>query len=220
MAEASYKTRARTYAERCKTLAEALAAHGSSMKPLCQAEDGGSGANTWVKEMYAAVPNLHEYVSGWVGHLYKSEVGGKVNVRLENLINQLHELGGAGADALPIDITEFGVTTDNGNTLSDGTKLTYAEAKTLLEAQVNEIKTIAGARLRNMSYFQTRDQKKPGEAGENREWYFGALTHANAEKTGYSPYIKTLMTEGGAPAMLPAQRLHVARSAAVARSLR
>ena len=77
---------------------------------LAQA-DNASG--NWVKSMYHAVPSLSSYVAGWTIHPY----GVGWQTRLQDLISQTAAQGAP--STIPIDITEWGLTTDNGRCLSD-----------------------------------------------------------------------------------------------------
>lgn len=190
--EASYKERAKEYALLLKEAAEAMASVGMPL-PMCQADDGNSSSSVWVDEMYSAVPELHNYVSAWVIHPYGVEnFSGPSGPRITRMISQVSAHGGG---AVPIDVTEWGIPSDNGIELSDGTKYTYAAARILGEVQIAEIKAAAGTKLRQLLMFQGHDQRKHAEAGENREWYFGGLTLTNTEKTLWSPFIKQLLSE-------------------------
>lgn len=186
---ASYKARARAYALRVKEAAEAVSPYGDGIE--AQADDGGSGSANWVNEMFAAVPTLASYVAGWVVHPYGTGGPGKVE-------RMIADLAARGETKLPIDVTEFGISTDNGRTLSDNygfpTNLTYAAAAKLLPEAVAKIVKIAGPRLRSFLVYQGRDQKPSGTT-TGRESYFGALQSNGTAKGAYTTAVKALLAE-------------------------
>jgi hypothetical protein len=186
---ASYKARARSYAVLVKEAAVAVSPYGDVV--LAQAEDGGSGTSVWVDEMFASVPALSSYVGGWVIHTYGT--GGPA--KLERMIAQLAKHG---ETKLPIDVTEDGIASDNGRSLSNNfgfpTNLTYAQAGQLLTEHVSKLEKIAGSRLRSFLLYQDRDQKATGTSSE-REAYFGALQRNSASKGAYTTAVKALLAE-------------------------
>lgn len=184
---ASYHARARAYAVLVKEASVAVAPYGAGV--MAQAEDGGSGTQVWVDEMFSAVPNLTGYVSGWVIHPY----GTSGPAKLERMIASL---GRHGDTSKPIDVTEWGIATDNGRTLSDNygwpRNLTYAQAASLLPEAVGKLKTAAKGRLRSFEVYQTRDQALTG-ASTNRESYFGALLRTGGSKGAYTTAVQRLL---------------------------
>lgn len=183
--DASYKERARVYAERAKEASDALA--GTSVGLLVQASDGGSGSSVWVDEMFAAVPDLPKYASGWTVHPYASPWGTSMLGRM------VTDLAKYGETTLPVDITEFGFATDNGRTLSDGSSRTYQQAAEQLKAQLPELKAAAKAHpIRLMMLYQVRDQKPTGFT-TSREAYFGALQHEGQGKGQFTEAAKAFL---------------------------
>lgn len=172
------------YAVRFREAAEVLTPLGVGL--LCQADDGNSGSSEWVDKMFAAVPDLLNHVAGWVIHPYLTSGGvGK----LERMISQLANHGDTN---IPIMVTEFGIPTDNGRTLSDGTHYTYSEAGGLLESTLKAFETVAKGRLRSLLVYQAKDQQSSGST-TNREAYFGALTSSQQPKGSFTTAVKTLL---------------------------
>jgi hypothetical protein len=194
-AQSSYKERARLYAVRVKETAEALNPRGVGV--LAQADDGGSGSSTWVREMFASVPTLSRYVAGWTIHPYSnqrssSEPDSYGVPKMERMVANLAEQGDT---ATPIAVTEWGVSTDNGPTLDNGAHLTYAEAGQIAETTIPNL--IAAAKrhpIESFLVYQLRDQQPHG-VSNNHESYFGALTNTDAGKGAYTTAIDKLMAE-------------------------
>lgn len=193
-AATSYRERARLYAVRVKETAEVLNPHGIGV--LAQAEDGGSGSSNWVKEMFAAVPNLTRYVAGWTIHPYSnqrspSEPDTSGVPKMERMVANLAEQGDT---TTPIDITEWGESSDEGQTLDNGTHLTYSEAAQIVETTVPKL--IAAAKRHPIASFlvyKDRDLKAPKSSSEH-EAFYGALTNAGSAKGAYTTAIQKLMT--------------------------
>ena len=186
---ASYKERARTYAHRFVEAAKALTPYHVGL--LAQASDGGSGSPVWVNEMFAAEPGLLKYVSGWTVHPY----GPSGSAEMARMISDLAQHGDT---SLPIDITEWGVASDNGRALSENygfpVNLTYVKAGSLLSEWVAKYRAQCSGRLRDFIVYQVRDQQKPG-ASKSREAYFGALEHEDQRKAGYTEAVEALMKQ-------------------------
>ena len=66
----SYMARARAYATLIREAAQAISAAGSRVGMLAVSEDW---TGDWMNEMFAAVPDLGNYVAGWVSHPYGTE---------------------------------------------------------------------------------------------------------------------------------------------------
>jgi hypothetical protein len=184
---ASYATRARTYALRFQAAAEAISSAGVKVGLLAQ-DDNWTG--DWMNGMYAAVPNFSSYVAGWIIHPYGVGWQGRV----QDLISQAAAHGAP--STIPIDITEWGIATDNGNCLSDNYGLnncmSYSEAASTMRTIVAEIRHTLGSRLGLFMLYQVRDQRPPGQSSD-REAYFGALQHELQPKGAYTEQVKTLL---------------------------
>ncbi|HEX4467089.1 MAG TPA: hypothetical protein VH025_07865 [Solirubrobacteraceae bacterium] len=187
--QASYKARARTYAERFVEAAQALKPFGIGL--LAQGSPGSTKSSVWLNEMFAAEPELTKYVSGWTVHPY----GTKGPSEMEETVA---DLAAHGDRSLPIDVTEWGVATDNGRALEDNfgfpVNMTYAQAGAQLKESVATLRRAAGGRLRSFIVYQVRDQQKTG-ASTSREAYFGALQHELQKKGAYTEAVQALMKE-------------------------
>jgi hypothetical protein len=108
------------------------------------------------------------------------------------------DLAAHGDRTIPIDVTEWGLATDNGRALNSNfgfpVNLTYAEAATLMRQWATRFKTICAGRLRSFMIYQVRDQQRSG-ASTNREFYFGALQHEDQKKGAYTEAAQGLMKE-------------------------
>lgn len=188
-----YKEIARTYAIRAKEASEALAPHGVGL--LVQASDGGANSSVWVNEIFASVPELTKYVAGWTIHPYSGQqVASQADsFGVPMLERMIAGLAAHGDTTTPIDVTEWGFTSNNGGTLSDGKHYTYAEAATMAEAHLAKLKVAAKAHpLHSFMVYQDRDQKAVG-ATTNRECYFGVRQHEGQQKGAYTTTIEALL---------------------------
>jgi hypothetical protein len=186
--DASYKERARNYALRFKEAAEAIASTGTGVGLLAQADDW---TGDWVNGMYSAVPDLSNYVAGWVIHPY----GTNWRARLDDLLAQTATHGAP--STIPVDITEWGVSTDKGNCL-DGNAgfnrcMSYEEAAHTLDSTFDEIQQLLGGRLGDFILYQIRDQKTTGTTSDS-EMYFGALQHQLQPKGVYTTAVESLLS--------------------------
>ncbi len=190
---ASYKARARLYALRVKEAAEALNPHGIGV--LAQAEDGGSGSAVWVDEMFAAVPNLSQYVAGWTIHPYSNQRSAAEpdTAGVPKMERMVADLAAVGDTTTPIDVTEWGEPSNNGATLDNGFHLTYAEAGQVVERTIPKLIAAAARHpIHSFVIYQLRDQ---GTTGANHELFFGALTHSDGEKGAYTTAIQRLLAQ-------------------------
>jgi hypothetical protein len=192
-AHQSYKDRAKLYATRFAQAQAAIAATGRPVGLLAQADDGGSGSAAWVDSMFDAVPNLGQLVGGWTVHPY-----GPRSVwepKLDRLIAQTAANGAPGT--IPIDITEWGLSSNNGFPLTDNygwpVNLTFAQAAAALDSTVADMRAdpAIGQRLRLFMLYSAYDLG--ATLGPNaRERFFGALTDTLADKGGYSAEAREL----------------------------
>jgi hypothetical protein len=187
---AGYASRAQTYALRFKEAAIAIRTANPGVGLLAQGDAGNAGT-TWIENMFKAVPNLGQYVTGWTIHPY----GPRWRPRLEALI---HETAAQGApSSIPIDITEWGLATDNGYCLTENYGwnpcMTYGEAGEVLTRTVSEMRQTLGGRMGLFMLYQIRDQQATG-ATNDREAYFGALQHELQSKGAYTTAAEALFT--------------------------
>src|SRR4029453_18590397 len=105
----------------------------------------------WVNRMFAAVPRLGRMVAGWTAHPYGPRW--RWEAKLHALVRQTSRHGAS--RRIPIDVTEYGITTDHGRWLfgpSDGwpTNQAYPQAASALRPAVTGIRRgpAVGPRLR------------------------------------------------------------------------
>jgi len=184
---ASYRERGERYAERFKEAAEAIAGAGSSVGLLAQADDW---TGNWVRAMFHAVPGFSKYVAGWTIHPY----GPTWKKRIEDLIKQTAENGAP--SSIPVDITEWGLSTDNGRCLSENYGwnrcMTYEEAASVLTRTVSEMRQAFSSRLQDFILYQVHDLSLSGVSSD-REQYFGALQLAHQAKGAFTGAVESML---------------------------
>jgi hypothetical protein len=192
-ADQSYKDRAALYATRFAQARGAIAATGRQVGLLAQADDGGTGSAAWVNGMFDAVPNLGQLVDGWTVHPYGPRLVWEP--KLDRLVLQTAARGAPGT--IPIDITEYGLSTNNGLALTDNygwpVNQTFAEAASALDSTVSAMRAepAIGPRLRLFMVYSAYDLN--ASLGPNaRERFFGALTDTLGDKGAYSAEARRL----------------------------
>jgi hypothetical protein len=187
--EASFQARAETYALRFREAAQAIGATGAHVGLLAQDEDT---SGDWINAMYKAVPELTNYVAGWTIHPYGGEQYNRE--RLDALIAQT---AAHGASAIPVDVTEWGVSTDNGDCVNfnEGFNLcmSYEEAAQVLKSTVNWIRKLLGNRLGDFFLYQVRDQRSAGSSS-NCQYFYGVLQHELQPKGAYTTAAQALLS--------------------------
>jgi hypothetical protein len=195
-ADASYAARAETYATRFAQAHQAIAMTGRPVGLLAQADDGGSASPNWVNHMFRAVPNLGSLVDGWTVHPYGPRERWKP--KLDRLI-QFTAARGA-SPRIPIDVTEWGISSSNGGSLSDNygwpANMTWAQAAAALRDSVNGMRAdrAIGPRLRLFILYRVYDLNSSLPAGERERW-FGALQNNLAEKGAYTAEVRKLFAQ-------------------------
>jgi hypothetical protein len=181
----TYANRAQTYALRFKDAQIAVKAANPNVGLLAQG-DNAVNQTAWVVNMFKAVPDLGSRAAGWTIHPY----GPNWKTRIDSTINSTKA---AGSPNLPIWITEWGITTDNGRCLSDnygyGKCLTYAQAATTLHSALTGMISTYGSRLGGFLLYQAHDQVASGTQ-TGREYYFGALQSRGQAKGAYTTEVK------------------------------
>jgi hypothetical protein len=184
-----YASRAQSYALRFAEAANTIKAVNPGVGLLAQGDAGNAGS-VWVENLFKAVPNLGTLVAGWTIHPY----GPGWRARLQTLISQTAAQGAPAT--IPIDITEWGLSTDNGSCVTEnygwGTCMTYQQAGETLTQTASEMHQTLGSRMGMLMLYQIRDQQRPG-ATNNREAYFGAVQHELQPKGAYTTAVKTLL---------------------------
>jgi hypothetical protein len=193
----SYKERARLYATRFAQAHAAVAATGRQVGLLAQADDGGTGSANWVDAIFDAVPNLGQLVDGWTVHPYGPQ--GTWKPKLDRLIAQTAANGAAAT--IPIDITEYGISSNDGVALTDNygwpVNQSFAQAGAALEATVAGMRAdpAIGPRLRMFLLYAAHDLSA-SLGSNNRERFFGAMTLGLGEKGAYTAEVRQLLAGG------------------------
>jgi hypothetical protein len=181
----TYGSRAQTYALRARDAANAMRAANARVGLLAQGDNAVNGT-AWVTNMLKAVPTLDDLVAGWTVHPY----GPGWAARIDSTINSAKA---AGARDLPIWITEWGISTDNGRCLSDNYGfdkcMSYSTAASTLHAALGGMQSRYGSRLGAFYLYQAHDQYASG-AQSGREAYFGALQSNGSTKGAYTSEVK------------------------------
>jgi hypothetical protein len=186
---AGYASRAQTYALRFAEAAEAIKATDAGVGLLAQADSGNAGP-AWVENMFKAVPDFASLVAGWTVHPY----GPQWQAKVEEVISQTTAAGAP--SSIPIDITEWGISSDNGACLSGNYGwnpcMTYGEAGEALSRSVAQMREVLHGRLGLFLLYKIRDQKAPGES-TYREEYFGALGNELQPKGAFTTTVEEML---------------------------
>lgn len=186
-ASQQYLDRACNYGQKAQAAVFAVSQANSGVKVSVQADHGGSGSPNWVNRMLTCGPGLKGSVAAWTTHPYGPTPQNKINAAKS-------QTAAAGADpAIKIDVTEYGIATDNGNNLNDNygwpTNLTYAQAADALQTGANLIDGTGKVRV---AFIYSAHDLQPSGTGQ-REHYFGCLKNTNAEKGAFSAKCRDLL---------------------------
>jgi hypothetical protein len=191
---AELSARAKSYALRVRDASIAL--RGTGVGLLAQAEDGDAMSTVWVDAMFAAVPDLASRVSGWTIHPYGE--GGFA--KIDRMIAQL--AAKKARRSIPIFITEWGLATGDGRTLSNNygypTNMTYAEAAATLHSVMARWKSAYGQRIAQVIYYMLTDLERPGTTNDG-ERFFGTLKVDGSHKGQYTLEVRTQIGAASAP---------------------
>jgi hypothetical protein len=181
----TYASRAQTYALRARDAANAVRAANARVGLLAQGDNAVNGT-AWMTNLLKAAPTLDDLVAGWTIHPY----GPNWATRIDSTINSAKAVG---ARDLPIWVTEWGISTDNGRCLSDNYGfnkcMTYSTAATTLHSTLAGMQSRYGTRLGAFFLYQAHDQYASG-AQTGREAYFGALQSNGSAKGAYTTEVK------------------------------
>ncbi len=187
----TYAARAQAYAQRARDAAVAITAANPNVG-LLAIGDNAVNQDSWMKNMLKAVPNLADLVNGWTIHPY----GPTWATRIDSTINSAKA---GGARDLPIWITEWGISTDNGRCLSDNYGfdkcMTYDAAASTVRSTLSGMQARYGRRLGAFFLYQAHDQYASGTKS-GRESYFGALQSNGATKGAYTDAVRAALTGG------------------------
>jgi hypothetical protein len=199
----SYIPRAEGYALALKTAQVAIdGPNGNSgVGMLAIGDDGGTGSENWLNGMFKAVPDLGTRIIGWTAHTY----GPKPNWQpmIDHMISWTQAHGAP--SSLPIYVTEFGFSSDNGTCLSNNYGwnpcLTYTQAAEDLSSDVSEFLSTYGSRVAAMMLYEVSDLS-PTRTTTEREQYFGTFQSNGSPKGAYTEMVKSLMETHPAPMVL------------------
>ncbi len=181
----TYAARAQSYALVAKTAAVAIRAANPNVGLLVQG-DNAVNQDAWVVNMFKAVPDLGSYAAGWTIHPY----GPTWATRIDSTVNSTKA---AGSPDLPIWVTEWGLSTDNGRCLDDNYGydkcMTYDTAASTLHSALAGMESRYGSRLGAFFLYQAHDQYATGTQ-TSREDYFGAEQSNGAAKGSYTAEVK------------------------------
>ncbi|HSJ74142.1 MAG TPA: LamG domain-containing protein, partial [Miltoncostaeaceae bacterium] len=176
------------YALRAKDAIDAIKAANPRVGLLVQADDANINPSPWVRDMHAAVPNLGSLAAGWTVHPYGPRT--EWEPRIARLISQT---AGVGWPPLPIFMTEWGIATDDGRTLSDNydwpTNMTYQQAGDAVTRELAAMNARFPGRLATLLWYFVRDHAAPG-ASSDREDYFGAVREDRSDKGALTAAIR------------------------------
>jgi hypothetical protein len=181
-----YSSRAGQYALRVRDAANAINGPGGNpnVSLLAIGDDSNCNCSQWVDGMFSAVPNLNKMIGGWTAHPYgpKSRYGPILNELVKDTAKY-------GDTSVPIYITEYGISTDNGRCLSDNytwpTCLNYAQAAVDMHNAIADMHATYGSRLAAILIFNQRDHEPSGSTSD-RESYYGAYQNNFAPKGAYT----------------------------------
>ncbi len=180
------------YAQRVRDAHAAIQSSGNPQVGLLVQADNANQSDNWVAQMYAAVPNVHDYAAGWTVHPYGPRA--KWQNRIDDVVAETARYGAP--SSIPIDITEWGLSTDNGRCLDDNYGwnrcMTYDEAAAALSGSVADMRARYGGRIRHFLVYNGRDLRANGQTGD-REHYFGLTTIGEEDKGSFTSAARALM---------------------------
>jgi hypothetical protein len=169
------------YALRVRDAYQAIQAANPRVGLLVQADDTSITTARWVNDMFDAVPNLASMVAMWTVHPYGPR--SRWEPRLQALVSQTAARGAPAS--IPIAITEWGIATDDGRTLSDNYEwprdMTYQQAADALTSSLAAMTQRFPNRIAVILYYYSFDLEAHG-ATSNREDYFGYLKSDFSDK--------------------------------------
>lgn len=187
----TYANIAQGYARAFKEAATRVKATNNGVGLLAIGDAPGNWPQ-WMSNIYAAVPNFADYVSGWTMHPYGPQTRWQPNVDNALAILASHDA----PTSTPLYFTEYGLSTDNGRCLDDNYGwdrcMTYDQAGSALTSTVAAMRARYGSRLAGLYLYQAHDLANPGVTS-GREQYFGGLTLGGATKGAYTTAIESAL---------------------------
>lgn len=188
----TYAARAQTYALRFRDAQIAVQAANPTVGLLAIGDNAQQGTS-WVTNMFKAVPDLGSRVAGWTIHPY----GPNWASRIDSTVSSTAAAGAP--SAIPIWVTEYGISTDNGRCLSDNYGwnpcMTYSDAASTLGSVLTGMVSRYGGRLGGFFVYEAHDWYASG-THTGREDYFGAGQSNGAPKGALTTEVKALLAAG------------------------
>jgi hypothetical protein len=186
-----YTQLAEAYGTRALAAAKAIDAANPAVKVLLELDSGDTDNDTWITGvMKTGGTELTTLMRGPTIHPYGPDWQQKVDQDRKLLLDH-------GVDK-PFYLTEWGISTDNGDNIGDNygypTTLTYDAAGAALTTAVTEMAAMPDA-IAQLLIYQLGDQQDPGR-GE-REFYFGVLNSSGGDKGGYTAAIRAAIKTYG-----------------------
>jgi hypothetical protein len=169
-------TQGALYADRVKTAYTAIAGR---VPFLIQAYDVDT---PWLNAIIARVPNIEDYCDGWTVHRYQTDYSSYLDTVLSKI-------------SKPLWITEFGLASDDGNSLASNysswpVNMSYATAATNLQTVYDTIRAKPG--IGGLVMYRGADGAAHG-ASTDKEDYFGTVTSTITAKGAYTTKVKELI---------------------------
>ncbi len=188
----AYASRAQTYALRVQAAVSAIRSTNPAVGVLAIGDNAQQGT-AWVSNMFKAVPDLGQLVAGWTIHPYGPNWASRID-------STVSSTAAAGAPStIPIWVTEWGLSTDNGHCLSDNYGwnpcMTYGQAASTLQTSIAGMTSRYGSRLAGFFLYEAHDQY-PSGTQTGREAYFGAVQSTGAPKGEYTGEVESLLAAG------------------------
>lgn len=173
--------RCRAYARAFKDTSIAVHAANSNMLMGFMADVDNRGTSAFqamVDSWYAGVSNIHDYIDVVFFHTYGPPSHSNVFPKMETILDRMEAHGAP--DTIPIWISEDGIASDNGASLSPNNygwpvNMTYNAAGQGLRDKFTALRNHSriGPRLAVWTNYQAWDQRTSGTG--QREHYFGAV---------------------------------------------
>ncbi len=192
------------YAVYAQQAYNAVQAANTACGVLLQGDDGNQpNGSEWVDRIFNQWPAAGSSAAGWVIHPYG--VPADATARLNRMASQL---AARGLSSPLVFVTEDGIASDNGATLSNNygwpLNLTYSQAATQWQTKLDMYD--GRSNIFFVSYYQSRDQQPSGTG--LREDYFGmrksdGVTNKGALTTTHSSWAASHPRSSGNPSGQP-----------------
>jgi len=149
----------------------------------------GNSVPAWNANVLKGCPDLDALAGGFTLHPY----GNAWRARIDGAIAALATAAKITNLAGRLQVTEWGLSSDNGRLLSDNygwnKAMSYSEAASTLKSVLAAMRSVYGERIGAFYLYQAHDQYGTGTQ-TGREAYFGALQSNGADKGAYTAEVK------------------------------